>query len=52
MDSKGGGYQPSYAYQEPKGSDNYGNPIYERYEPDHAYEMPSGRYNYGNPTYG
>ena len=50
--SYGGGYQPSYAYQEPKGRDDYGNPTYERYNPSYAYEMPSGRDAYGFPNYG
>ena len=50
--SNWGGYQPSYAYQEPKGRDDYGNPTYDRYKPSYAYEMPSGRDAYGFPTYG
>ena len=50
--SIGGGYQPSYAYQEPKGRDYYGNHTYERYKQSYPYEIPSGRDMYGFPTYG
>jgi len=53
MGNEGGGssYQPSYAYQQPSGRDNYGNPTYTSYTPHYAYQNPTGRDNYGNPTY-
>ena len=50
-DGYGSRYKPSYAYQEPKGQDSYGNATYTSYEPRYAYQNPTGRDNYGNPTY-
>ena len=44
-------YEPSYAYQEPKDRDDYGNPTYTCYKPQYAYQDPTGRDAYGNPTY-
>ena len=45
-------YEPNYAYQNPSGRDDYGNPTYTRYNANYAYENPTGRDAYGNPTYG
>ena len=45
-------YEPNYAYQNPSGRDDYGNPTYTRYNANYAYENPTGRDNYGNPVYG
>ncbi len=55
--SGGGGnrdwdHEPNYAYQNPSGRDDYGNPTYTRYNANYAYENPTGRDAYGNPTYG
>ena len=47
----GSSYEPSYAYQQPSGRDNYGNPTYTSYTPHYAYQNPTGRDNYGNLTY-
>ena len=44
-------YNESYAYQESKGQDSYGNPTYTAYEPRYAYQNSTVRDNYGNPTY-
>ena len=44
-------YNESYAYQEPKGTDDYGQTTYTAYEPRYAYQNATGRDNYGNPTY-
>ena len=45
-------HEPNYAYQNPSGRDDYGNPTYTRYNENYAYENPTGRDSYGNPTYG
>ena len=44
-------YKESYAYQEPKDHDSYGNATYTAYEPRYAYQSATGRDAYGNPTY-
>ena len=44
-------YNESYAYQESKGQDNYGQPTYTAYEPRYEGQNATGRDNYGNPTY-
>ena len=46
-----GHYVENYDYQEPKGSDNYGQTTYTAYEQRYAYQNATGRDNYGNPTY-
>ena len=53
MGNEGGGssYSPSYAYQNPSGRDNYGNPTYTSYKPQYAYQNQTGRDAFGNPTY-
>ena len=47
----GSSYEPSYAYPQPSGRDDYGNPTCTSYTPHYAYQNPTGRDNYGNPTY-
>ena len=44
-------YNESYAYQESKGQDNYGQPTYTAYASRYAGQGPPGRDRYGNPTY-
>ena len=44
-------YKESYAYQEPKDHDSYGNATYTAYEPRYAYQSSTGRDDHGNPTY-
>ena len=38
-------YNESYAYQEPKGTDDYGQTTYTAYEPRYAYQNATGRIN-------